>query len=194
MVGNGTYELSDADSGMHIWASTDFRSFVTFYLPGKMRKYSFSVYAATPLPGTHYRFICNANGSILRFALSRQTGRVTTLKCLVLLHMGEQQVLRDTALHPSLPYLDYWAVGVAPAPHTGGLAGNDGISLGNDIILTGNEGIYSVIGDYIDAMFNGLTWHVSGTCAGTHATGVKYQPRFSPSPTRNWYNNCMALG
>ena len=178
MVGNGTYELSDADSGMHIWASTAL-GFVTFYLPGNTLNTAFP---ATPLAGTHYRFICNANGSFpIHIESSDGTGH--NLKMFGVVAHGGAQVLPTLPFTHS-PYNDY-AVGIAPAPNTGGLSGNDGISLGNS-----TESIYSVVGDYIDVMFNGLTWHVNGTCAGTQCDGCGFVvfSRF------HWYNNCMALG
>ena len=56
--------------------------------------------------------------------------------------------------------------GVAPSHSNPPPGGNTGIVLGNPV-----ETIAGVTGDYIDIIFNGVAWYVSGACAGTNATG-----------------------
>jgi hypothetical protein len=161
MVGNGTYELSDADSGMHIWASTS-SGHVHFLLPGHALN---PVQSTIPLPGTHYRFIRNSNDNNI-FKVHSSDGTSHDLKMFGVVAHGGAAVLATAAVSP---FLDTGR-GVAPAPNTT-VTGNIGISLGNN-----SESIQSIIGDYIDVMFNGVAWYVSGTCAGTHATGGNVTP------------------
>ena len=94
-VGNGTYELSDADSGMHIWASTSGGNVTISITWTRIKR----------CPAYTHHFLEHIIDLFVIaeittfFALIHQMVVHLTLKCLVLLHMEEQQCLRR---HPSL--------------------------------------------------------------------------------------------
>ena len=81
-AGDSTISLSEVDSGMYIWASTN-NNDVTIQLPGHALN---TVQSSTPQPGTHYRIIRNSNDSNILKILSSD-GTAPDLKCLALLLM-----------------------------------------------------------------------------------------------------------
>ena len=152
-VGTGTYSLTDADSGMNIWASTS-SNFVTFRLPGHALN---TEQATSPLSGTHYKFIRNSTDNNI-FSIHSSNGAAPNLRMGGIVAHGGAEVNAVAVA----PYLDPGR-GVAPSF---GLYPQNSISLGNS-----TESIQGEIGDYIEVIFNGTAWHVSGICAGTNATG-----------------------
>ena len=149
------YQLSDIDSGMHLFASTSV-NFVHFSLPGHALN---TVQPHAPHAGTHYRFIRNSNDNNI-FRINSSDGTPPDLKMFGSVAHGGAAVNAAAVA----PFLNPGR-GVAPFPNPN-VAGNIGISLGNSL-----ETIHGVIGDHIDVMYNGAAWYVSGAMAGTNATG-----------------------
>jgi len=147
----GPYSLTDADSGMHIWASTNAGS-VIFVLPGHQAN---TVQTGAPLAGTHYRFICNAN-SVGFFNIVYIESSNT---------LGLNLKMFGVVAHGGLLVEGIFGTfTTGPSPNTISPGGNDAVSLGTFAALGDCR-----IGDYIDIMFNGSGWFVSGIVSGVNA-------------------------
>ena len=152
----GPYSLTDADSGMHLFASTSGGN-VIFLLPGHV---SNTAQATTPLAGTHYRFICNADASFdISINSSDAISSPPNLRMYgVVAHGGLKVIGQGPGLGD----------GVAPsrsAPPPPFGTGNRGVTLG----LSPQ---FATTGDYVDIMFNGGAWYVSGVVSGANAVGT----------------------
>ena len=151
-VGTGTYNLTEVESGMHIWASTESGD-VEFRLPGNAAN---AIQTSAPRPGTHYRFICNFNGVAGRIIFIESSDpSAIDLRIYGVVAHGGAEVNGAPGVNGNAPYRNTDA------------SGNIGISLG--FFLGVSSGNPAVIGDYVDLIFNGESWFANGIVAGTTA-------------------------